>query len=63
MAIGIVASNKMSAFLVGQGYEAFGEVIKQITGFQLYITTVIIGFVLFNFVRLLANSFKTKDAA
>lgn len=63
MAIGIVASNKMSAFLVGQGYEAFGEVIKQITGFQLYITTAIIGFVLFNFVRLLVNSFKTKDAA
>lgn len=53
MAIGIVASNKMSAFLIGNGHEVLGGMIKQVAGIQLYITTAIIGFVLFNFAMML----------
>lgn len=59
MAIGIVASNKMSAFLIAQNQEMLGNIIKQIAGLQLYITTGIIIYVLFNFARMLVNSYKT----
>lgn len=60
MAIGIVASNKMSAFLVAQNQELLGSIIKQIAGLQLYITTGIIIYVLFNFYCMLVNSYKTS---
>ena len=49
MAIGCVASSKMSGFLISQGYESLGGAINQLFGFQLFITTAIIAFVLFNF--------------
>ena len=35
MAIGIVASTKMSAFLTAQGYETFGNIIREISGIQI----------------------------
>lgn len=60
MAIGIVASSKMSAYLIKQGYESFGNAVNQIAGIQMYITTAIIGFVLFKFFMMLVNSYKTK---
>lgn len=49
MAIGIVASSKMAGFLTGIGNEAMANVVTQISGIQLYITTMIIGYVLLNF--------------
>lgn len=52
MAIGIVASNKMAGYLTGAGEEALANVVKQISGFQLYLTTMIIGFVLLNFLMM-----------
>lgn len=58
MAIGIVASTKMAAYLTAQGYETFGNVIREISGIQVYITTAIIGFVLYNFARMLVRSYK-----
>ena len=58
MAIGIVASIKMSAFVTSLGYETIGNIIKQISGLQLYMTTAIISFVLYNFARMLVNSYK-----
>lgn len=61
MAIGIVASVKMSGFLKGIGYESFGNAINEISGIQIYITTVIIGMVLFNFFKMFINSFKTQE--
>lgn len=61
MAIGIVASVKMSAYLIGQGYETFGNVIKQVSGIQIYVTTVIIGFVLFNLYKMIIKNFMTKE--
>lgn len=61
MAIGIVASNKMSGFLTAQGYEAFGNIVKQVAGLQLYITTAIIGYVVFNFFMMLRKSYQTQN--
>ena len=52
MAIGIVASNKMAGYLAGAGNEALAGVVTQISGIQIYLTTMIIGFVLLNFVMM-----------
>ena len=49
MAIGIVASTKMAGFLTNAGNEALAGVVKQISGIQIYLTTMIIGYVLLNF--------------
>lgn len=53
MAIGIVASLKMSTYLVGRNDTAFGAAAGQLAGVQLYVTTAIVGMVLFNFAKLL----------
>ena len=50
MAIGIVASTKMAGFLTAAGKESLALVVTQISGFQIYLTTMIIGYVLLNFV-------------
>ncbi len=50
MAIGIVASQKVAGFLTTAGNEAFAGVVMQISGIQIYLTTMIIGYVLLNFV-------------
>ena len=60
MAIGIVASTKMAAFLSGQGNEVLGNIVKQISGIQIYITTGIISFVLFKFLMMFVNSYKKE---
>ena len=61
MAIGTVATNKMAGFLGNQGFETLSGIIKQIGGIQLFITTGIITFVLFNFLMLLIKSYQTND--
>ena len=58
MAIGTLASIKMSGFLINDGYEMIGNIIKQISGIQIYITTGIITFVLFNFFTMFMKSSK-----
>ena len=58
MAIGTLASIKMSGFLINDGYEMIGNIIKQISGIQIYITTGIITFVLFNFFTMFMKSIK-----
>lgn len=55
MAIGVVATNKASACFAGAGQELAGSVLKQIAGFQIYLTTAIIGMVLFGFWKLLVG--------
>lgn len=52
MAIGIVASTKMAGYLKGIGQEALAGVVTQISGFQVYLTSMIIGFVLLNFLMM-----------
>lgn len=60
MAIGIVASNKAAAFFTGAGQETLGYVVKQIAGVQIYLTTAIIGMVLFGFMKLLCSPAKKQ---
>ena len=49
MAIGIVATNKMSGYLAGIGNDSLAGLVGQLAGIQIYLTTMIIGFVLLNF--------------
>lgn len=49
MCIGIVATNKMTAYLAGNGMESLAEMTGQLSGIQIYLTTMIVGFVLLNF--------------
>ena len=53
MAIGIVASTKMAGFLNGQGKEAAAFAVTQLSGFQIFLTSMLVGYVLLNFTRLL----------
>ena len=46
MAIGIVASSRMSGYLANLGYEGLSVIVKQVSGVQIYLTTAIIGYVL-----------------
>jgi exfoliative toxin A/B len=52
MAIGTVASQRMSFWLGNAGYETWAGMALEISGIQLYLTTAIIAFVMFNFLRL-----------
>ncbi|WP_066892868.1 TDT family transporter [Clostridium nigeriense] len=61
MAIGTLASIRMSAYLSDMGYEVIGNLIKEISGLQLYITTGIIAFVLFNFFKLFLSAVKDEN--
>ena len=58
MAIGTVATQKIIFYLNNTGYESISKILKQLEGIQIYITTAIIGFVLFNFIKLLRANFK-----
>ena len=57
MAIGIVASIKASTYFKGIGYNSLAYISKEISGIQIYITTTIIAFVLYNFIRILVKSY------
>ena len=50
MAIGIVASQKMAGYFTAMGNEKLGHLVGQISGIQIYLTTMIIGYVFINFV-------------
>ena len=56
MAIGIVASAKMGAFLTAQGQEGLGSAVNQLAGFQTFLTTMIIGYVLLRFFMMLLKT-------
>lgn len=58
MAIGIVASIKVSSYFDSIGYERLSYITKEISGIQIYITTTIIAFVLYKFIHLLFKSYK-----
>ena len=59
MAIGIVASIKMSGFLKGQGYDVLSNMVKEISGIQIYLTTAIVSIVVFGILRII-RKFKEK---
>lgn len=52
MAIGIVATNKMTGYLKGAGMEAAAVWTNQLSGIQIYLTSMIVGFVLLNFLMM-----------
>ena len=58
MAIGTVASIKMSAFLKGQGYDVLSNMIKEISGIQIYLTTSIVSIVVFGILRIVIRKFR-----
>lgn len=60
MAIGIVASIKMSGFLKGQGYDVLSNMVKEISGIQIYLTTAIVSIVIFGILRIVIRKFKEK---
>ncbi|WP_455541960.1 TDT family transporter [Intestinibacter sp.] len=51
MAIGIVASSKMGGYLTNNGLDSVGEMIIQLQGIQIFLTTIFIGFVVYNFIK------------
>lgn len=52
MAIGIVATNKMTGYFHGSGMENLAALTGQLSGIQVYLTTMIIGFVMLNFLMM-----------
>ena len=60
MAIGTVASIKMSAFLKGQGYDVLSNMIKEISGIQIYLTTAIVSIVVFGILRIVIRKFRAN---
>ena len=61
MAIGIVASTKMSGYLIAQGYETAGNIVNQLAGVQTYVTTMLIGYILLRFFILFKDSYKKSS--
>lgn len=49
MCIGIVATNKMTAYLSGSGKESLAALTGQLSGIQIYLTSMIVGYVLLQF--------------
>ena len=52
MAIGIVATNKMAGYLAAGGMEGAGAACSQLSGFQIFLTSMLVGYVLLNFLRM-----------
>lgn len=52
MCIGIVATTKMAGYLTAQGNEQMAGILTQLSGFQVYITSMLVGYVLLNFLMM-----------
>ncbi|WP_341349941.1 hypothetical protein [Clostridium sartagoforme] len=50
----------MSSFLNYKGYKLLSNILKEISGIQIYVTTGIIVFVLFNFFMIFIKDIKRK---
>ena len=49
MAIGIVASTKMAGYLAANGNAGLASAVTQLCGIQIYLTSMLVGYVLLNF--------------
>lgn len=58
MAVGTVASFRMSAYLASINLPEYANVVRNIAGIQLYVTTGIIVFVFYNFLKKIKPSAK-----
>lgn len=52
MAIGVVASQKMAGYLVEKGSEAMGNACTQLAGLQIFVTSMLVGYVMLMFLRM-----------
>ncbi len=50
MAIGVVASMRMGDYLLSIEYHTLAEIVRQISGVQLYLTTMTVSYVVLNFI-------------
>lgn len=57
MAIGVVASGRVSGYLLEQDLDFWGHFFQQLQGLQLYITTIMVGYV---FLRFMSDFFDVK---
>ncbi len=53
MAIGVVATQKMAGYLTGQGKEALGFACTQLAGLQIWVTSMLVGYVVLMLLRML----------
>jgi len=60
-AIGIVASLQMSWYLESVGNVVLSQIVREIAGIQIYITTAVIAFVLYKFIKMFADSCAHKE--
>ena len=58
MAIGVVASQKMAGYLVEKGSESLGNMVTQLVGLQIFVTSMLIGYVMLMFLRMLLKKQK-----
>ncbi len=58
MAIGTVATQRFGAYMTEHGHLLLGDFLHQLTGIQIYLTTAIIAFVVYNFIRMLVRSYQ-----
>jgi exfoliative toxin A/B len=52
MAIGTVASQKMAGYLIEKGNESLGFAVTQLAGLQIFVTTMLVGYVMLMFLRM-----------
>ena len=58
MAIGVVASQKMAGYLIEKGSEGLGNAVTQLVGVQIFVTTMLVGYVMLMFLRMLLKKQK-----
>ncbi len=58
MAIGVVASQKMAAYLTGAGKEALARACTQLAGLQIFVTSMLVGYVILMFLRMMLRKEK-----
>ncbi|MCL1995787.1 MAG: TDT family transporter [Defluviitaleaceae bacterium] len=61
-AIALVATFRMGDFLLNTGHYQLGTFVNHFFGIQLYITTAVIAFVAYGFLKMLSDSFEKKGA-
>lgn len=57
-AIALVATFRMGGFLINNGYAQLGQWVNHLFGIQLWVTTAIMAYVAFNFMKIFVNSLK-----
>ena len=59
-AIALVATFRMSGFLMTNGWQTLGRLLRQFFGIQLWVTTAVIAYVGYNFLKMFIQSLKNE---